>query len=126
MKHLLIALLSILPAFTFAADKAKHVDAEVAAKLIAEGKVTIVDVRTKEEFSEGHLKDAKNIDITEPTFEAELARLDKSQPVLVHCQAGGRSTRALPTFEKLGFTNIIHLDGGYSGWLDNGKPVVKP
>jgi glutamate/tyrosine decarboxylase-like PLP-dependent enzyme len=85
MKHLLIALLSILPAFTFAADKAKHVDAEGAAKLIAEGKVTIVDVRTQEEFSEGHLKDARNIDISEPTFEAELAKLDKTQPVLVHC-----------------------------------------
>lgn len=126
MKHLFIALLSIIPAFAFAADKTQHVDAEGAAKLIAEGKVTIVDVRTKEEFNEGHLKDAKNIDIMEPTFDAELAKLDKTQPVLVHCQAGGRSTRALPTFEKLGFTTIIHLDGGYGGWLDAGKPVVKP
>jgi rhodanese-related sulfurtransferase len=126
MKLILISILSLISSLTFAADKAKHVDAEGAAKLIAEGKVTIVDVRTKDEFSEGHLKDARNIDIMEPSFEAELAKLDKTQPVLVHCQAGGRSTRALPTFEKLGFTHIIHLDGGFGGWLDAGKPVVKP
>lgn len=125
MKHLLIALLSMLPAFSFAADQAKHLDAEGAAKLIAEGKVTVIDVRTSDEFSEGHIKDAKNIDIMSKDFAAKLGELDKTKPVLVHCQAGGRSTRALPTFEKLGFTEVYHLDGGMNDWNKAGKPVVK-
>jgi rhodanese-related sulfurtransferase len=125
MKHLLIALLSMLTAFSFAADQTKHLDAEGAAKLIAEGKVTVIDVRTSDEFSEGHIKDAKNIDIMSKDFAAKLGELDKTKPVLVHCQAGGRSTRALPTFEKLGFTEVYHLDGGMNDWNKAGKPVVK-
>lgn len=55
MKHLFIALLFLLPAFIFAAEPVKHVDAEGAAKLIAEGKVTVLDVRTADEFKDGHL-----------------------------------------------------------------------
>lgn len=125
MKHLLIALLSLLPVLNFAADPVKHVDAEGAAKLVAEDKVTILDVRTADEFKEGHIKGAKNMDITENDFEAKLGTLDKSKPVLVHCQAGGRSTRSLPTLEKLGFTQVYHLDGGFKDWVQAGKPVEK-
>jgi rhodanese-related sulfurtransferase len=125
MKHLLLTLLSLLPAVLLAADKASHVEADAAAKLIADGKVTVVDVRTAEEFKEGHIKGAKNIDITENDFDKKLAELDKSKPVLVHCQAGGRSTRSLANFEKLGFTQVYHLDGGFSGWTKAGKPVEK-
>lgn len=125
MKHLILTLLSLLPLALFAADKVTHVEADAAAKLIAEGKVTIVDVRTADEFKEGHIKDAKNIDITEKDFDAKLGELDKSKPVLVHCQAGGRSTRSLPSFEKLGFTQVYHLDGGFNGWTKAGKPVEK-
>ena len=126
MKHLILTtLLLLLPAFMHAADPAKHVKADEAAKIIADGKVAVIDVRTPDEFKEGHIKGAKNIDILSSDFEAQLGKLDKTQPTLVHCQAGGRSTRALKVFEKLGFTNLIHLDEGFSGWEAAGKPVVK-
>ena len=125
MKHLLTTLLLLIPAFAFAEDKAKHVKADEAAKIIAAGDVIIVDVRTPDEFKDGHIKGAKNIDIMSDDFAAQLAKIDKTKPVLVHCQAGGRSTRALPTFEKLGFTNLIHLDEGFGGWEAAGKPVEK-
>lgn len=125
MKTLLTTLLLLLPAFMLAADPAKHVKADEAAKIIADGKVAVIDVRTPDEFKEGHIKGAKNIDIMSKDFEAQLGKLDKTQPTLVHCQAGGRSTRALPVFEKLGFTNLIHLDEGFGGWEAAGKPVVK-
>lgn len=124
MKKLLLALLAT-PFLAFAGDQAQHVNAQEAAKIIATGAVTIVDVRTKEEFEEGHIKGAKNIDIMDKDFEARVAQLDKSKPILVHCQAGGRSTRALPTLEKLGFTHLIHLDGGFGSWQEAGKPVEK-
>ncbi len=124
LTFLLTTLLALaVPAF--AEDKVKHVDPAAAAKLIQEGKVTVIDVRTSDEFSEGHIKDAKNIDIMSPDFAAKLGALDKTKPVLVHCQAGGRSTRSLPTFEKLGFTEVYHLDGGMNDWNKAGQPVVK-
>lgn len=124
MKHLLTALL-LLPVFAFAADQAKHVKADEASKIIAEGNTVIVDVRTADEFKDGHIKGARNIDIMASDFEAQLTKLDKTQPTLVHCQAGGRSMRALKVFEKLGFKNLIHLDEGFGGWEAAGKPVEK-
>lgn len=125
MKTLLTTLLLLLPTLMLAADPAKHVKADEAAKIIADGKVAVIDVRTPDEFKDGHIQGAKNIDIMANDFEAQLGKLDKTQPTLVHCQAGGRSTRALKVFEKLGFKNLIHLDEGFGGWAAAGKPVVK-
>ncbi len=125
MKALLTTLLLLLPTLMLAADPAKHVKADEASKIIADGKVAVIDVRTPDEFKDGHIQGAKNIDIMGNDFEAQLGKLDKTQPTLVHCQAGGRSTRALKVFEKLGFTNLIHLDEGFGGWEAAGKPVVK-
>jgi len=113
-----------LPAM--AEDKVKHVDAEAAATLIQAGGITILDVRTPEEFREGHLQDANNADILSKDFATQLGVWEKSKPILVHCQAGGRSTRSLAMLEKQGFTTVYHLDGGLNAWLKAGKPVVKP
>ncbi|HYF36885.1 MAG TPA: rhodanese-like domain-containing protein [Prosthecobacter sp.] len=124
MKRLafLLCLLSVTAAF--AADKVTHVTAEDAAKLVQTGKVTVLDVRTPDEYNEGHIKGAKNVDFSSPDFAAKLNDLDKSKPILVHCQAGGRSTKSLPALEKLGVP-IYHLDGGMDAWTQAGKPVSK-
>jgi rhodanese-related sulfurtransferase len=107
------------------ADGVKHVKAEEAASLVKEGKVQVLDVRTADEYKEGHIKGAKNIDFTENNFESEAAKLDKSKPWLVHCGGGGRSSRSLEVLQKLGFQHIYHLDGGLKGWKAEGKPVEK-
>ena len=125
MKKLLMLALSLFAATSIMAAEYPDISIADLKKAIADGKVTVIDVRTSDEFSEGHIKDAKNIDIMSPDFSAKLGALDKTKPVLVHCQAGGRSTRSLPTFEKLGFTEIYHLDGGMNDWNKAGQPVVK-
>lgn len=126
MKAIFLAL-SLMMVPVFAGDtKVNHVDAKGAAALVKDGKVTVVDVRSANEFAEGHIDGAKNIDILEEkTFEPQLNALDKDKPVLVHCEAGGRSTRSLKTFEKLGFRNVTHLDGGLKAWRAAGLPVKK-
>ncbi len=121
-----LSLITFLTLPAMAEDKVKHVDAEAAAALVQAGGITILDVRTPDEYGEGHLKEAKNADILSKDFATQLSALDKAKPILVHCQAGGRSTRALPALEKLGFTSVYHLDGGMNDWLKAGKPVVKP
>lgn len=125
MKHTLLAFLLLFPFLACAEDKAKHLKSAEAAPIVAEGNVTVIDVRTPDEFKEGHIKGATNIDILSNDFEAQLAKLDKSKPYLIHCQSGGRSMRALKVFEKLGFENLIHLDDGFGGWESAGKPVEK-
>lgn len=120
------------PASAPAAAAVKHVEAPEAAKLLAEAakspakSIAVIDVRTPEEFAEGHLKGAQNVDIASPDFAKNLAKLDPSKTYLVHCAAGGRSTRSLSVLDKLGFKSIIHLDGGLNSWKKAGLPLEKP
>lgn len=85
--------------------------------------VQLVDVRTAEEYQEGHIKNAQNIDFLGEHFEAGIAKLDKSKPVYVYCKSGGRSTMAGNRLSDLGFTTIVNLDGGITKWQAKGKPV---
>src|SRR4030095_13344270 len=61
-------------------------------KKLAVPKPQLIDVRTREEYAEGHLKNAKNINFNSADFTERVAKLDKTKPVLVYCKAGGRSS----------------------------------
>lgn len=102
-----------------------NVQADVAAKLVAEGKVAVLDVRTPEEFADGHITGATNINFMAKDFAMQLTRLDTNKVYLVHCASGGRSKRCLPQLKQLGLKQIYHLDGGFSAWEEAGKPVAK-
>jgi len=105
----------------------KNLKVDEAAKLLAEKKeVFVLDVRTPEEFNEGHLKGAVNLNIQSKTFKEDVAKLDKSKTYLVNCAAGGRSTRACTAMDGLGFTNAFNLQGGFNAWSAAGQLVVKP
>jgi rhodanese-related sulfurtransferase len=109
-----------------AEDGVKHVDAKGAAELIKDTKnVVVLDIRTPREFAAGHIKDAKNIDYRASDFAEKIGKLDKSKTYVVHCASGGRSTRSLPAFKKLGFKSVVHLDDGFGGWEKAGQPVEK-
>ncbi len=124
-RRILVAL-ALAVSSVFAGDTViKHTKAAEAAKIIKVQKMTVIDVRSPEEYAEGHIEGAKNIDFQDDKFEAGLKALDKTKPYLVHCAAGGRSTSSLEVFKKLGFTQIIHLDGGIRAWQDAKLPVVK-
>ncbi len=126
MKRLsfLLALVSLSTAL-HAGDKPKDVSVNEAQKLIQEGKVLVLDVRTPEEFKEGHIEGAVNIDFNGKDFATQVKKLDPAKPVLVHCQGGGRSGRSLPVLEQLHFPQIYHLHEGFGEWEAAGKPVKK-
>ena len=112
---------------TEAKPAVKNIKVADAAKLLAERKeVVVLDVRTPEEFKEGHLKGAVNINIQSPTFKEDVAKLDKSKTYLVNCAAGGRSTRACNAMGGMGFKDALNLEGGFKAWSAAGQPVEKP
>lgn len=78
--------------------------------------LTIVDVRTPEEFSLGAVPNAINISVTSISFPFEISKLDKEKPVMVYCKSGPRSARAALAMKALGFSTIYELDGGYRAW----------
>ena len=76
---------------------------------------TLLDVRTRDEFLEGHIKGAKLIPISEITARAETELPDKNAVILVYCQSGGRSAKAAAALAGMGYTNIQNL-GGITDW----------
>jgi len=97
--------------------KVENISAAQSAELIKKHpEFIVIDVRTAKEFAEGSTPNAKNIDVKSTDFETNISKLDKNKTYIVHCKSGGRSTRSLATFKKLGFKHIYHMDGGYLAW----------
>ncbi|MBA3341777.1 MAG: MBL fold metallo-hydrolase [Gemmatimonadaceae bacterium] len=93
--------------------------AELAAR---RDHATILDVRARSEFEEGHLPDAVNIPLGE--LEARMADLPPGK-IIVHCQGGGRSAIAASLLERSGRDGVANLTGGYADWAHEGRPVER-
>ncbi|MGA1439089.1 MAG: rhodanese-like domain-containing protein [Ilumatobacteraceae bacterium] len=87
------------------------IDAARVAELSARG-VTVIDVRTPEEYAEGHVEGAELIDFYEPTFAERIAALDRDRDYIVYCRSGNRSGQAVELMEQLGFGRVWELEGG--------------
>lgn len=72
---------------------------------------TLIDVRTPEEFAEGHLEGAINVDVASPRFADDILALDPTEPVVVYCRSGNRSARAQTLLEEAGIANVINAGG---------------
>lgn len=76
----------------------------------------VLDVRTPGEFADGHLKNAINIDWNGNSFESEVSKISKEEPVFVYCLSGGRSHSAAEKMRSMGFKNVYELNGGIIKW----------
>ena len=84
----------------------------------------ILDVRTQDEYNQGHIENAININYYSKTLKKELKKLDKNKTYLVYCRSGNRSGKTLKIMEKLGFKEVYNI-GGMIEWNKTGYPVVK-
>jgi rhodanese-related sulfurtransferase len=76
----------------------------------------LVDVRTPEEFQEGHLENALNINWFDDDFAEQFKDLDKRKTIYVYCKVGGRSAKAQERLKALGFKSVVNLTGGYDAY----------
>lgn len=95
---------------------------EFSEKLKAQPTAKVVDVRTPEEYSEGHLPGALNINWNSGQFKQEILRLDTASAIFVYCLSGGRSASAAETMRSMGFSKVYELDGGIMKWRSAGLP----
>ena len=95
----------------------KTVSSDEFARLIGDtDTVQLVDVRTKEEYEEGHISNALLIDYYSYNFEEQaIAKLSKEKTVAVYCRSGRRSATATRKLVKLGY-EVVNLDGGILAW----------
>jgi phage shock protein E len=99
---------------------------EQAAQTIADppDDLVILDVRTQDEFDEGHIDGAVLLDFYRDDFADRLAALDPTVPYVLYCRSGNRSGQARAIMDDLGFRAVEDIDGGIVGWQSAGLPVV--
>ncbi|WP_338812091.1 rhodanese-like domain-containing protein [Bernardetia sp. Wsw4-3y2] len=78
----------------------------------------LIDVRTPQEYEQGNISKAKNINFNDTSFGEELNKLEKNKPLFIYCKSGGRSAKAVEKAKEMGFEHIIELDGGIESWND--------
>lgn len=122
---LLGAVVTGLAAGAEGADKDKPIKVEQAEEKIKAGD-QLLDVRTKEEWDEGHLKGAKLLTLCDEGFaDKAKAVLDSKKPLVIYCHSAKRSATAAKLLRDAGFTAVYDMAGGIVAWQRSGKPVVK-
>lgn len=105
-------------------DSVKLVAADFNEKFKNTASATMLDVRRPDEFSKGHIEQAKNMDWNNADFKMQAEQLDKTKPVFVYCLSGGRSSSAIEFLQTNGFKEVYELDGGILQWKAAGLPLT--
>jgi len=98
---------------------------EVKARLDAKEVFTLVDVREDNEWAKGHLPGAIHLGKGVIERDIENAVPAKTTPMVLYCGGGYRSALAAESLQKMGYTNVESMDGGWSDWTNAGFPTVK-
>lgn len=103
-----------------------NIKPEEARYFIEAKKPVVIDIRTAEEHSAGHITPTHLVlDYYAPDFKEKLKELDRAGKYLIYCRSGRRTGAALLTMKDLGFTDIHDIDGGMNAWIAAGLPVTK-
>ena len=89
---------------------------EAKTILAEEPGAVFLDVRTPEEFNEGHIEGAVLINFFDADFKQQVATLDKDKPVYIYCRSGNRSQQAGMILTEMGFQEVYDIEAGYIGW----------
>lgn len=105
--------------------RGKRASSLQVTQLINRGKTLVLDISSAEEFAAGHLRDAKNIPLAD--LSSRVGELDKfkNKTVVVVCQTGARSDKAVKLLAAAGFEDVVSLDGGINAWKAAGLPTAK-
>jgi rhodanese-related sulfurtransferase len=98
---------------------------DVKARLAAGAKFVLVDVREEGEFAAGHAAGAVHLGkgVIERDIEAKVP--DPNTPLVLYCGGGFRSALAADAIQKMGYANVVSMDGGWSAWVKAGLPTEK-
>lgn len=99
---------------------------DIKRRLDGREKLTLVDVREDNEWARGHLPGAVHLGKGIIERDIEGAFPDKGAPLVLYCGGGFRSALVADNLQKMGYTNVTSMDGGWRGWTEAGYPVEKP
>lgn len=87
--------------------------------------VVIVDVRTPQEFQQGHVPNAINVPLSEIIENPAILKSSKEKAIVLYCRSGYRAGKAAEALQKEGHQNLRHLEGHMQSWSDTGLSVEK-
>lgn len=98
---------------------------EYRARLARGERWVLVDTREDREWEAGHLPGA--IHMSRGTIERDIEQAfpDKTTPLVLQCGGGFRSALAADNLQRMGYTNVVSLDGGYRRWVEKGLPLER-
>ncbi len=99
---------------------------EFLARLQSGERYVLIDVREDCEWARGHLPGAHHIGRGVLERDIEKAIPEKDAPIVLYCGGGYRSALSADNLQRMGYTNVTSLDGGWRGWIERGLPVEKP
>jgi rhodanese-related sulfurtransferase len=99
---------------------------QIKKRLDAREKLVLVDVREDAEWAQGHIAGATHV--SKGVIERDIERVfpDKEDPLVLYCGGGYRSSLACDSLQKMGYKNVISMDGGWRAWVEAGFPTEKP
>lgn len=124
MVKFLLSVLLVLP--SLALSKVETISADALLAQQSQNKtLVILDVRTTDEFLQGHVPGAINISHDELEKKLNTLMPYRSQPIVVYCRSGRRAKLAIDMLEKAGFEKIYHLAGDMNQWQAENRPIEK-
>ena len=103
----------------------KSVSPQQLVHMMNRDEAVVLDLRERKEFTEGHIIDA--INIPQASLDSRINELEpyRERPVIVACKMGQQAGAAGNILRKAGFSNVMRLSGGMTGWRGDNLPVVK-
>jgi rhodanese-related sulfurtransferase len=98
---------------------------EVKKKMDAGHPLVLVDTREDSEWARGHIPGA--VHLSKGVIERDIEKTipDKESEIVLYCGGGFRSALAADNLQRMGYRNVISMDGGWRGWTESGFPVIK-
>ena len=112
-----------LDKMTIPLEKYNLISRQDLKKNLGNKAIQIIDVRTENEYKNGHIKGAENIVLT--ALEDNLDKINTEKTVVIHCQSGVRAAMAYSLLKKYGFENILNYSGGINEWNENNEELVR-
>jgi rhodanese-related sulfurtransferase len=113
-----------------AKSEIENLGVDAVEEELRSGKAVLVDLREADELAaNGRIPGSVHVPRgmlefrADPTSSYHSEQLDPSKRVILHCAGGGRSALGVQTLRSMGYTDVAHLDGGFTAWKDAGKSV---
>lgn len=109
--------------YNLSLQKVKTIDTDTFKSYLENRNIQKIDVRTENEYKSGHINGVENIALN--TLEKNLDKINKKEPVIIHCQSGARAAIAYSILIKHGFENILNYSGGINDWMEKKNELVE-